>query len=211
MAKQGSVFSQIIRIDGRNSFVEVMDGAFEIGKVLINFVQYDGNTKKQTGMVTYYLDFEDFMVLKQDVISGRIQALHKKNHTPGRVNFSKAIYKQQGGTSARNLTSKGKARPDGKSEARQLLIYAGDKIPFVLQGEKGAGEEQGKGIIVPRYGSKPDVRVAIPMQAEDLKKIVLMVDAKIHAYLAAQYVYLYKEQFQRQAKAELDKRSSYSA
>lgn len=40
MAKETSIH-QIIRFDGKNVFVEVMDSAFEIGKVMMNFAEYD--------------------------------------------------------------------------------------------------------------------------------------------------------------------------
>lgn len=203
-------FNQIIRVDGKNVFVEFMDSAFEIGKVLINFVKYDESSKKQTGIITYYLDIEDFMVLKQDVLTGRIAALADKEREK-KSKYPQSIYMQQGGVSAANLADRGKSRPDGMSMARQLKIVPGSKYPFMFQAEQGKGEQNKQGLIVARFGTSPDLRIMVPMQSDDLKKVVLMVDAKIQAYLSAQYVYLYKEQFSKQAKEEAEKRSRFSA
>ena len=41
--------NQIIRFDGKNVFMEVMNSAFEIGKVQINFVEYDLTLEKIIG------------------------------------------------------------------------------------------------------------------------------------------------------------------
>lgn len=202
-------FNQIIRMDGKNVFVEFLDSGFEIGKVLINFVKYDGVTNKQTDIITYYLDFEDFMVLKQDVLTGRLSKLAEIEKAK-KKNFPGYIYMQQGGVSAENLAKRNQSRPDGMSLARQLKILPGDKYPFMFQAEQGKGEQNEKGLIVSRFGSKPDSRIMVPMQGDDLKKIVLMIDAKIQAYMSAQYVYMYKQQFNKQAEEVAAKRAKHS-
>lgn len=46
--------NQIIRFDGRNVFIEVMNTAFEIGKVQINFVEYDITLEKIVGKSRIY-------------------------------------------------------------------------------------------------------------------------------------------------------------
>lgn len=201
-------FNQVIRIDGKNCFVEFMDNAFEIEKVLINFVSYDEKTKKQTAIIPFYLDFSDFLVLSADVLSGRIFALIKKEKEKGQK-YPQPIYTQQGGVSANNLEKRNQKRPDGMSLARQLKIVPGLKYPVVLQGEQGKGEETDKGLIVARYGSKPEKKVMIPMQSDDLKKVVLMVQAKINAFFSAQYVYMRKTEFNRQLAEEAKKRESF--
>ena len=40
--------TQIARFDGKNCFVEVLNSAFNIGKVQLNFCQYDEKTKSMT-------------------------------------------------------------------------------------------------------------------------------------------------------------------
>lgn len=93
-----------------------------------------------------------------------------------------------GGVSAKNLESRGQARPDGKSLSRQFKIVPGNKVPFMLVGECGAGEESDTGLIVPKYGVKPEQVVRVPIQAEDLKRFALIVQANIEAYLVSNYV-----------------------
>lgn len=199
-------FNQIIRIDGKNCFVEFMDNAFEIEKVLINFVSYNEKSKKQTAIIPFYLDFSDLLVLSSDVLSGRLAALAKKEKEG---KYPKSVYTQQGGVSAQNLEKRGQKREDGSSLARQLKIIPGQKYPFMFQGEQGKGEEADNGLIVARYGSKPEQKVMVPMQSDDLKKVVLMVQAKINAFFSAQYVYMRKTEFNRQLADEAKKRESY--
>lgn len=201
MARKKS-FNQIIRVDGRNTFVEFMDSAFEIGKVLVNFISYDTKTNKQSAMIPFYIDMADFLLLEADVLSGRIAKLAEVEKAKTSKGFPNSIYMQQGGVSAHNLKQRGKERPDGMSLARQLKIIPGSKVPFMVQAEQGKGEENATGLIVSRYGSKPDDRVMVPMTNDDLKKSVLIVGAKIRAYLSAQYVYMNKTNFNKQLREE---------
>lgn len=39
-------FKQILRLDGKNVFLEVMNNAFEINKLQINFIEYDQKLEK---------------------------------------------------------------------------------------------------------------------------------------------------------------------
>ncbi len=200
--------NQIIRLDGRNCFVEALDSAFAIEKVQLNFVSYDDKSNKQTALIPYYLDFTDFMVLEQDILSGRLAKLAETEKAKG-AKYPQSIYMQQGGVSAKKLEQRGQKRPDGKSLSRVFKIVPGDKYPFMVQAEQGAGEENDKGLIVSKFGGKPELRVMIPMQSEDTKKFVLMIGAKIRAYMAAQYVYFNKEEYTKQAKEEKDKMDSF--
>lgn len=199
-------FEQIIRIDGKNCFVEFMDSAFGIEKVLINVISYGANNK-QTANIPFYLDFSDFMVLEQDILSGKLAEMAKREKEKSK--YPKPVYLQQGGVSATNLESRGQKRADGMSLARQLKIIPGLKFPFMFQAEQGQGEENDKGLIVARYGSKPEKKVMVPMQGDDLKKVVLMVKAKINAYMSAQYVYMKKEDFNRQSTEAKKKKESF--
>lgn len=201
-------FNQIVRIDGKNCFVEVLDSAFAIEKVQINFISYDDKTNKQVAMIPFYLDFSDFFVLETDVLSGKIAALADLEKKKGNK-YPNHIYMQQGGVSAANLKKRGQERADGMSLSRQFKIIPGNKYPFMVQGEQGKGEENPQGLIVSRYGGKPDDRVMVPMQGDDLKKFVMMTSAKIRAYMAAQYVYVYQEQFQQKKKEEEEKQAKY--
>lgn len=199
-------FAQVIRIDGRNCFVEALDSAFGIEKVQLNFVSYDEKTNKQTAIIPFYLNFSEWMALEADVLSGRIASLADVERAKG-AKFPQAIYTKQGGISAANLKKRGQEREDGMSLSRQFKIIPGSKRPFMIQGEQGKGEENEQGLIVSRYGGKPDDRVMVAMGGDELKQLVLMVGSKIRAYMAAQYVYMNADIF-KQLKSDEDARAA---
>ena len=161
---------QIIRIDGKNCFVEVMTGQFHKGKVILNFEQYDESKAKgerTIARITYFVPFDKFLQLEQDIMN--------------------AVYVDLTGTSSELLKKNNQARPDGNSESRQLKLIPGLKADFMLQAEKGAGEKSATGIIKPLYGNKPEQKVAIPMSGDDLKKLFSLTKVHINGYIASQY------------------------
>lgn len=179
---------QIIRIDGKNCFVEIMTGQFHKGKVILNFEQYDETKAKgerTVARITYYMPFEKFLQLEQDVMSGKLAKLAEKEKANNK--YPNAVYTDLTGTSAELLKRNNQARPDGNSESRQLKIIPGLKADFMLQAEKGAGEKNATGIIKPLYGNKPEQKVAIPMSGDDLKKLFSLVKVHISAYINSQY------------------------
>lgn len=185
-------YRQIIRMDGKNVFVEAMNSAFRIGKIQLNFCSYDDKSKKMTANIPIYLSFEEFFSLKQDVISGRLAKLAEVEKAKG-SKYPKEIYTKQGGVSAKNLKARGQERADGMSLSRQMKIVPGLKFPFMVQGEQGAAEENAQGLIVPRYGGKPDDRVMIPMDGDTMKQFFLTIDAHVQAYLNATYAIIAEE------------------
>lgn len=199
---------QIIRLDGKSEFVEVLDNAFGIEKVMFQFVKYDPVSNKQISILPFYLDFTDFLVLEHDVLSGRIGKLaeieRQKNQGGG---FPKDIFMKQGGVSAEALHARGMSRPDGAPLSRVLKIIPGKKLLF--QAEQGKGEKMDKGLIKSVFGTKPDIRIMIPLSDEQLKAMVLMVGSKIRAYYAAGYVFHQKENFNRQVSDDLARKESY--
>ncbi|MBP1308670.1 hypothetical protein JOD82_001690 [Paenibacillus sp. 1182] len=196
---------QIIRLDGKNVFLEVMNSAFEISKVLINFQEYDatkekGNRVKQN--ISIYFDMDKFLVLGNDLLSGRLSALatkakeeafklqteNKKKGVDRKV-YAKEIYLDQGGTSSARLEQKGKSRPDGKSEARLMKITPGEKMPWMISAELGPGEESETGLIMPRFvNNRPEKQIRVPISNEDFKRLILIVTKHIEAFLASKYV-----------------------
>lgn len=185
MSKEKNV-TQIIRIDGKNVFLEVMNNAFGIGKVLMNFIEYDpkqGN--KQTKLIPIYMNLEEFLILAQDVKSGRV-AMYQKQHENDQYPYQIKEYEILGGTSAQKLAMQGKSRADGKSLSRQFKLVVGKK--FIFQAEMGPGHENETGLIVPDYTSKnAEMIVKVPMDAKALKGMVLLVEQHIQAYLAKEY------------------------
>ena len=179
---------QIIRLDGKNCFVEVMTGQFHKGKVILNFEQYDDSKAKgerTIARITYFMPFEKFLQLEQDVMSGKLAKLAEKEKANNK--YPGAVYTDLTGTSSELLKKNNQARPDGNSESRQLKLIPGLKADFMLQAEKGAGEKSATGIIKPLYGNKPEQKVAIPMSGDDLKKLFSLVKVHINGYIASQY------------------------
>lgn len=186
--------NQIIKINGKKVFLEVLSSAFKIGKVQINFFEYDVTKDKGERIrheIAIYVDMDKFLVLSNDVLNGRISALAakaRKEQLKGEYKYCKEIWNDMGGISAELLKKRGKERTDGKSLFRQMKLTPGDKLPWILSAESGPGELTETGLIVPRYsGNKPEVVVRVPLTNEDLKRVVLIVKAHIEGYLGSQY------------------------
>lgn len=179
---------QVIRIDGKNCFVEIMTGQFHKGKVILNFEQYDDTKAKgerTVARITYFMPFDKFLQLEQDVKSGKLAKLAEKEKLANK--YPNAIYTDLTGTSSELLKRNNQARPDGHSESRQLKIIPGLKADFMFQAEKGPGEKSDKGIIKPLYGNKPEQKVAIPMSGNDIKRLFALTKIHIVGYLTSQY------------------------
>ena len=201
MSRKNASPNQIIRKDGRNCFVEALKSSFAIGKVNLKFVTYDTSRKpgeKCTNEVDIYIDFAKFNQLFYDMIEGKALINEVRNEkkiadqqtqATGQKVWAKQTTIHQGGTSAASLQQKGKSRPDGKSEARVLKFFAGDKLPFMFRAEKGPGETTDKGLIVPKYGNKPEQVVQIGMTADDLKEFMLTIHQHVQAYIASVYAH----------------------
>lgn len=97
------------------------------------------------------------------------------------------LFHQMGGTSAEKLNHQGKSRNDGNGESRQLKLMVGTKKRFVLSAETGPGKKDDKGLIVPLYGNKPEHRIIIGMNNDELKGFALVLNAHIQAFLSAKY------------------------
>ena len=193
-------WNQIIRLDAKDTFVEVMDTMFDRGQVVLNFIQYDKQTNKVIHTGAFFLDFATFLLLEEDLLGGKLayqikaerqrQAdLAAKNN--GRKPFPNYVYMRQGGTTRPNPP-----RKDGAPMARMLKILPGEKIMF--QYEAGKGRQDDKGLIIPEFGTKPELRITVPMTDDDLKKLVIMTSARINAYLSAAYVYHNKADYNAQ-------------
>lgn len=167
---------QIIRIDGKSKFVEVLDTAFEIGKVTLNFIEYD-DTKvagdRIVARIPIYMDFPEFRRFAQDILSGRYATLAKTAKGPIEM-FMK-------GTSAERLKAQGRERADGKSESRKFYIGSSAK-GFFFNAELGPGEATDTGLIKP--AGKSEMKVSIPMDGNQSKELVLATLAAMNAFEA---------------------------
>ena len=92
------------------------------------------------------------------------------------------------GTSAEKLLQYGKARPDGKSLSRVARLCTAQKFDFLFTASSGPGDKDSKGLIVPRFGKKPENHVAVGMTWDALAELLLITKTHYEAWLAAWYL-----------------------
>ena len=178
---------QIIRKDARACFVESLCDAFEIGKVHLVFASYDLSKpagQRQTNNVHIYIAVDEALGLCRKLSSGemRYQLQEKKKNgdkTP--------LYQCLGGTSAEKLAEQGRTRPDKMSLSRTAQLLCGSKSDFLFVADSGPGQTNEKGLIVPKFGSKPENHVAISMTFETFSELMLATKIHYEAWLTAQY------------------------
>ena len=154
--------NQIIRKDARNCFVESLCDAFEIGRIHLAFATYD--LSKPAGELRYMLQ-------------------NKK-----KSGDKSPLYQCLGGTSAEKLAKQGRSRKDGKSLSRTAQLLCGSKSDFLFVADSGPGQTDAKGLIVPRFGNKPENHVAISMTFEVFSELMLLTKAHFEAWLSAWYM-----------------------
>lgn len=69
------------------------------------------------------------------------------------------IFQYLGGTSAENLQKQGRSRNDGMSLSRTAQLIYGVKTDFLFIADSGPGQKNEKGLIVPRFGNRPENHV----------------------------------------------------
>lgn len=179
---------QITRKDARNCFVESLRDAFEIGKIHLAFATYDLNRpvgQRQTNNIHIYIAADEFLELCRKLNCGELRYMmqnKKKN------NDSTPLYECLGGTSAEKLASYGRSRPDGKSLSRTAKIVVGNKTDILFIADSGPGETTEKGLIVPKFGNKPENHVAVSMTFDILSELLLLTQAHYQAWLTSCYM-----------------------
>lgn len=188
---------QIFRLDGKNVFFEVMRSAFPIGKVQINFIEYNPkNENKQTKNIQTYMDIPKFLVFANDILSGKMAVLARqarKTKQEEGYKYCKEVFGDMGGMSAERVQNRIKQKkafnfeiPKGTSLSRILYLTPGERQPWILSGQLGLGKENKTGLIVPQGYPKEIVRV--PLDDEGLKAFALVTKAHIQAYFTSLYV-----------------------
>ena len=177
---------RISRKDGKNCFVEVLDSAFEIGKIRLDFVSYDVNAaagNRQTANIKIYLDIDKFLSLGDKV---RHYGKEYTKYCNSHPDFKTPLFSQMGGVSSKILKARGTPRADGMGISRTLTVSASKKGYF-LTAKSGPGMEDEKGLIVPKY-KEPEEKVSIALDHDTFMEIICIAEARYQAYLAAEYV-----------------------
>jgi hypothetical protein len=178
---------QIIRKDAKNCFVEVLNDSFAIGRAHLFFATYDLSKPKNqryTNTVDIYLPMSEVVELCRKLETGIFGAKVKEYKAN---KDSSSLYESLGGISAKRLKEKGKQRKDKKSLSRVMNIIAGQKADIMLIAESGAGEESDKGLIVPKFGDKPENKVVVSMPFASFSEMMLMTKMHFSAWLAGWY------------------------
>lgn len=179
---------QISRKDAKNCFVESLNDAFSIGKIHFAFATYDLNRpagQRQTNNIHIYIAVDEFLELCRKLNCGELKYImqsKKKN------NDQTPIYECLGGTSAERLAKQGRPRPDGRSLSRVAKIVVGNRSDILFVADSGPGDVTEKGLIVPKFGNKPENHVAVSMTFETLSELLLLTQSHYQMWLASWYV-----------------------
>lgn len=171
---------QVDRFDGVNCFMEVMADALPLGKVFLNFCQYDKNSQKGNRIVksvAIYLDVGRATVIAHQILSGEAAKLSEKSRqtaADAKSKYPEPILRVMGGSRASEVH-----RPDNKDESRQLHIVPGNAKPWIILAEKGPGRSDSRGLIVPEYttGRGADAVIRIPMTDENFLRFAMDLKA----------------------------------
>lgn len=189
--------TQIYRVDGKNSFMEVLNVAFPIGKVQFNFVEYDEKTNKQTKKLDIYMDVLQAVALAERILSGDFSNTVSAAKSSGKFNGMNvtnytSFFTDMGGISEekveKRLEEYQKLYPfvqPGMAISRQFKIQTGQKYPWVLRAEYGPGKSSDTGLIVPQ-GNAP-VYINLPVDADSFYKMAVAIKYSYQAYLNQYY------------------------
>ena len=78
------------------------------------------------------------------------------------------------------------------SLSRTAELLCGKNADFLFVANSGPGETNKTGLIVPRFGNKPENHVSVSMTWDNFAGLMLTTKAHYEAWLAAKYVKEYK-------------------
>ena len=203
--------NQIVRKDARSCFVESLNDSFPIGRVHFAFATYDISKpqgQRQTNNIHIYIAVDEFLELCRKLDCGELRYMLQNKKKSG---DNTPLYQCPGGTSAEKLRQQNRARKDGKSLSRVAQLIPAQKTDFLFIADSGPGETDAKGLIVPKFGNKPENHVAVMMSFESLSEFFLMTRMHYQAWLATWYaqnpiqpVQRTQGQYQKQNQSEHD-------
>lgn len=179
--------NQIIRKDARNCFVESLSDAFSIGRIHFAFATYDLSRpagQRQTNNIHIYIAVDEFLELCRKLTCGELRYMMQNKKSNG---DKTPLYQCLGGTSAEKLAKQGRSRKDGMSLSRTAQLLCGNKSDFLFVADSGPGQTNDKGLIVPKFGNKPENHVAISMTFETFSELLLLTKAHFEAWLSVWY------------------------
>lgn len=198
--------NQIIRKDARGCFVESLCDFFEVGKVHLAFASYDVNLpsgQRQTNNIHIFIGVDELQEICRKISCGELQyILRQKKKAVDKT----PILEWLGGTSAKKLAESGRSRADGKSISRTAKLIYGNNSDFLFIANSGPGEQDAKGLIVPKFGRNPENHVTVSMTWDSLSELFLLTKENYQAWLTAKYL---KDMMVQQAEQRRQQSSQY--
>ncbi len=179
---------QITRKDAKDCFVESLNDSFAFGKIHLVFATYDlsrPSGQRQTNNINIYIGVGEFLEVCRKISCGEFRYNIQTKKQKG---DSTPLFESLGGTSAEKLNQLGHPRSDGKSLSRTVKIVAGKQSDVLFIADSGPGETNSKGLIVPKFGNKPENHVAVSMKFETLSELFLLTEAHYKAWLNVMYL-----------------------
>lgn len=176
---------QISRMDNRGCFVEAKSDWFSRDQLHFEFATYDMKRpegERYTNHINIYIEGPVFLDLATDIVGGQMLMEIRYPTKP----LEEPLFDHPRGTSAEKLASYGTPRKDGMSQSRVMKILRGNKRDSVLLiADSGPGEANKTGIIVPRFGNKPENHVVISLNYSQLKQLFAPAHVQYAAYVNA--------------------------
>ncbi len=181
-------YNQIIRKDAKGCFVESLRDFFKVGKIHLAFASYDVSLpsgQRQTNNIHIFIGVDELQEICRKLYCGELQYMLKQKKQSG--DYNKPLLEWLGGTAAK-LAQRGQSRKDGKSLSRTAKLLAGKKSDFLFIADSGPGEQNAQGLIVPRFGGKPENHVSVSMTWDSLSEVFLLTKENYQAWLSAKYL-----------------------
>lgn len=184
----------ITRVNASKTMLVPVSRAFNMKKFRLDFSEYDKKTRKQVKYVDFYVSEEMFFSLYEKVLSGELYKLSKQEslrvaqeeaRTSKKV-WPKPIFTCSAGTAPENA-----GRTDKSALAKVLNVFPGLNGGFTLQGVSGCGTQDEEKRIKMK---KPETYVYVALDADSMKKTVLILMMYWKAFKVAQNIALEKEQ-----------------
>lgn len=198
--------NQIIRKDARGCFVESLCDFFKVGKVHLVFASYDVNLpsgQRQTNNIHIYIGVDELQEICRKISCGELQYILRQKK---KAEDKTPILEWLGGTSAKKLAELGRPRADGKSISRTAKLIYGDSSDFLFIANSGPGEQDARGLIVPKFGRNPENHVTVSMSWASLSELFLLTKENYQAWLSAKYL---KDMMVQQAEQRRQQSSQY--
>lgn len=176
-----------VRKDARGSFVEAVDSALPIGKMMLNFCKYNGLTNKMEYTIPIYLNVDEALYLTEIVKNSN---LYRKLAAIKKQGLQAPAYSKLTGISMSKI-EKYRAKlpfevPAGKTVSKTFDILPSTKYDYLLKATYRLGSEDEKGLIIPE--GKPLAYIMIALSHEDLCGFMLFIEKRIQAYETAKMI-----------------------